>query len=340
MIPAASVVRNMEASEQQLNAAEGPARSGQGSRHRRGLVGRLLIAVVTLGLWSAIAQAEPVPPKLRVESTPELAPLAAQLATFDRSTLIPAMKLVGLEEPGPPIKVYLVPEGSVEAKRAPSWAMAYAVGNAGFVVMIPSRIPSYPDGDLDQVLRHEIAHVLVARAAKRYGVPRWLNEGLAVIAAREWRFEDRGRLLLEGFRRNRTSMSDIELEFSGGAYSSHRAYAVSVAFVRFLLDQEGSHIAARILDRVSEGKTFRTAFREATGRSLQSVEKDFWNHFDFWNRWIPFLTSSALIWLLITLLALWAFRRRHEKNEELRRRWEAEEMAELEALQMPNQWVN
>lgn len=301
----------------------------------------LLLILSSLLLLPANSGAEITPPELRIESTPELAPLAARLSTFDRRSMIPAMEMLGLKEPGPPIRVLVVPEGSREAKRAPSWAMAYAVGNAGLVVLIPSRIPSYPDGDMDQVLSHEIAHVLVARASGRYQVPRWFNEGLAVIAAREWRFEDRGRLVLEAFRRRQASMSDVELEFSGGRHSSSSAYAVSVAFVRYLLDTEGSRTAAKILDHVAEGKTFRSAFRAATGRSLQSVERDFWADFDFWNRWVPFLTSSAALWMFVTFIFFLAIRRRREKDSEMIQRWEEEEMAELEAMTAPpNQWVH
>ena len=32
-------------------------------------------------------------------------------------------------------------------------------------------------------------------------------------------------------------------------------------------------------------------------RSMRELEKAFWSHLDFWNRWVPFLTSSAFVWL-------------------------------------------
>ncbi len=301
----------------------------------------LLMSFVVFLASNLPAQApSPTPPELVIEGPESMSLLIEELRQFDRQSLVPAMELLGLDQPGPPIRVVIAREGSVEARRAPSWVMAYAVGNAGWVVLLPQRIPAYPDGDLEQVLRHEIAHVLVARAAGRYGVPRWLNEGLAIVAAREWRFEDRGRLVLEAFRRRRASMSDVELEFSRGSVASARAYAVSVAFVRYLMDQYGSHMPARILDRVAEGKTFRTAFRDATGRSLTEVEADFWADFDFWNRWVPFLTSSAALWMVVTGLALLAFRRRRERDEAQRRQWEEEELAELEALRVDDPWVN
>jgi hypothetical protein len=49
-------------------------------------------------------------------------------------------------------------------------------------------------GGLEAVLCHEVAHILIARAADGRAVPRWFNEGLAVVAERAWHFEDRWQL--------------------------------------------------------------------------------------------------------------------------------------------------
>lgn len=273
----------------------------------------------------SLGASPPEPPRLVFQSPPGLEGRRLELEGFDRSTLVPIMELIGLDEPGPPIRIVLAEEGSQEARRAPSWSIAYAIGNAGLVVLMPTRVPTYPDGNLDQVLRHEIAHVLIDRAAGRHGVPRWFHEGVAILAAREWRFEDRSRLVLEAFRRRSASMSDVELEFSGGTHSASRAYAVSAAFVRYLQEEEGSSSVARILDFVAEGQRFRFAFREATGKSLTDVEAAFWDDFDFWNRWVPFITSSTALWMGISFLAVLAWRRRKLLAEERMQAWDEEE---------------
>ncbi|MCG8459118.1 MAG: hypothetical protein MI919_22805 [Holophagales bacterium] len=289
-----------------------------------------------LGALRSVEPPGPLP-RLIFQAPEQLEGRREVLERFDPTTLEPILDLVGLRQPGPPIRIVLAPEGSREARRAPSWSVAYALGNAGLVVLIPSRVPVYPDGDLEQVLRHEIAHVLISRAAGRYGVPRWFHEGVAIVGAREWRLEDRSRLVLEAFRRQQVPMSDVELGFSGGAVSAGRAYAVSAAFVRYLLEQWGDDAVARVLEEVAKGKRFRRAFRSALGVSLKEVEAAFWADFDFWNRWVPFLTSSGALWLAVTALALLAFRRRRQRDEELRQRWDEEELDEPGPT--PGGWV-
>ncbi|MEM6797487.1 MAG: hypothetical protein AAF725_26195 [Acidobacteriota bacterium] len=270
-------------------------------------------------------------PELIFEAPPELAGKIEQLERFDTASLASAMRLVGLEEPGPPIRVIVAPEGSPEARLAPSWAIAYAVGEAGIIVMIPNRVPTYPDTDFFQVLRHEILHVLVARAAGRQPVPRWFNEGLAMVGSHEWQLEDRGRLVIAAFRRQHASMVEVSEGFGAGSSGAASAYAVSGAFVRYLLEEEGDLVAARILERLSVGESFPSAVRSVTGHSLAELEGAFWAQLDLWNRWVPILSSSALLWALITALFLIATARRRARDEEIRLRWIAEEDAERAA---------
>lgn len=312
-----------------------PQRSrSSGGRLKRHLLRRcvlwILAACVGMGLGSAPVSAEVVPPTLRFESPPDLAPQIEALREFDTSTLLPIMDLVGLRDAGPPIQILIVPEGSPKARLMPTWGVAYAVGNAGTVVMVASRVPSYPDDNLMAVLRHEIAHVLVARAAGYRPVPRWFNEGLATVAGREWSMKDRSLVMLAAIPRSGLTLHEIDEGFYGGTLGARRAYALSTAFVRWLLEQDGPDVAARILRGLSEGKSFQDAFRAATGRSLGAAERAYWRNLNLWSRWIPILGSSSFLWIAITALALVAFKRRRERDEERKKQWQDED--DLRAL--------
>lgn len=283
-------------------------------------------------LAGSAAAAEPArrPPELHFEG-PELRDAVLErLRAVAPESFLSLMDLLGLADPGPPIRVLVVAEGSPEARRAPSWSVGYAFGEAGLVVLMPSRIPvapTYPDSGLEAVLRHEIAHVLIARAARRRPIPRWFNEGLAVFAVRNRGMDDRTRLVWATLRRG-PSLQDLDASFQSGSYQAGRAYALAAAFVRFLLEHYGEDAAAGILDRIGDGDSFSAAFRSATGTTLAAAEDRFWNHLDFWNKWIPFLTSSALLWTMITSLALWAFKRRRDRDAEVRERWQEEELVQ------------
>lgn len=243
----------------------------------------------------------------------------------------------GPAAPGAPIEVVLVPESSALAARVPSWVSGYADGPASAVVLIPARAPAYPDDDLGELFGHELAHVLIFRAARGRPVPRWFNEGLAMAAGRSWGLEDRGRVAWELWSGRSASLAELDRRFGQGQAAARSAYALSGAFVRDLLDRSGEDVAARILARVGEGEPFDQAFLRVTGASPVAAEASFARRQNFWQRWLPFLVSSTALWMAITGLALVAARRRRLRSARLRRRWEEEESAALDSETDPDQ---
>jgi hypothetical protein len=117
--------------------------------------------------------------------------------SFDRSRLLGVMQLLRITDPGPAIRVVLASETSDWAHQVPSSTAGFAVAEDNLVVLFPSRSPTYPQDSLEDVLHHEVAHVLIARAADGRPVPRWFNEGLAMALERTWGLQDEARLLQE-----------------------------------------------------------------------------------------------------------------------------------------------
>lgn len=265
------------------------------------------------------------PPKLVVLGPPALDRVAARVRSIDPGRFLDAMRLVGLDDAGPPIQVFLGPEGSDLAAGVPPWVSGYAYGNEGVIVLLPARTPSYPDSSLEELLRHEVAHVLVARAAGGRPLPRWFHEGVAMVAGTSWGLDDRSRMTVTLIGGDQPSLAEIERQFTGGRGSTANAYAVAGAFVNELLRREGDDAVARVLAGVGRGLSFEDAFREANGATLAQAEQSFWRRQSFWYRWVPILTSSVTLYMLITLLAIWAMGKRRARDAALRRRWEEEE---------------
>ena len=282
---------------------------------------RLLLLLLLL----AVPLAAATPPKLVVAGPPSLDRVAAQVRSIDPERFLDAMQLVGLTDPGPPIQVFLGPEGSDLATGVPPWVSGYAYGAEGVIVLLPARTPSYPDSSLEELLRHEVAHVLVARAAGGRPLPRWFHEGVALIAGSSWGLEDRSRLTVTMIGGDEVSLAEVERRFSGGRGSTANAYSIAGAFVNELLRREGDDAAARVLAGVSRGLSFEEAFRQVAGATLAEAERSFWRRQSFWYRWVPILTSSVTLWLLVTLLAIWAMGKRRARDAALRRMWEEEE---------------
>ncbi len=263
------------------------------------------------------------PPQLVVTAPPELAGDAARVRRFDASRLAAIVPVVGLEQPGPPIHVFLLSDRSPVARSTPPWIAGFANGADDVIVLFPARSPSYPDDSLEEVLDHEVAHILIWRAADGRPVPRWFNEGLAMTVEHGWGLQDDTRLAFENIWSGEPTLAQVDRLFGQGQRGATRAYAVAGAFVRFLLARN-EDAAAAILRRVAEGEPFDQAFREVTGLSLDAAQQAFWAERAAWKRWATFLTSSVALWMGITLLALYAIRKRRERRAALRRRWEEE----------------
>ena len=233
------------------------------------------------------------------------------------------MLMVGLRDAGPPITVILTPEDSPVARATPSWVAGFADGGRGVIVIFPSRTPPYPYDSMEALLHHEIAHVLIARAAPTAEIPRWFHEGLAMALERTWGIRDRSELAL-AIVGGRRSVAALDADFRGNEASAARAYGVSGAFVHDLIKRHGPAFPARLLASLAVGMPFDDAFSKTTAMSLAEAERVFWRE-SWWYRVVPWLTSTLALWTGIVALAVVARRRRAVRRKALRERWETEE---------------
>jgi len=294
-----------------------------------------LSVLLALFAWPGEVGAEDLP-RLVVAAPETHRALASQLEALQPRRFEAAMGLIGLARAGTPIHVALVTEQAPEALAAPAWVAGYAYGALGHIVLFVERTPAYPDGSLEALLDHEVAHVLIARAAAQRPVPRWFNEGVAMVAGHAWGLADTSRLTLAVITRSETSVAELGEMFAGPSAEVTRAYALAGAMVRDMLRRYDRDVVARVISGLRLGLPFEEAFRHATGSSLTTFETAFWRRHTFWYRWVPLLGSSVTLWFGITMLALVAFRRRRQRDAEIRARWELDEQLERQRAGPPN----
>ncbi len=299
-------------------------------------VAAVVVLVLLLLVFGGIGfQVQPsLAQTLTVEAPPALEPLAERLRSLDPVQIEGAARLVGLADPGPPIRVVLAQEGSAEALAVAPWVAGYARPEQGVLVLLPARSPRYPDSSLEDLLRHEVAHVLVGRASGHRPLPRWFHEGVALIAGLAWGLEEQSRLAATLLRGGEVPLAEVDRRFAGSEGEVRSAYTLAGAFVRDLLRQHGREAVGEILSGVADGLPFEEAFARATGAPLAEAERSFWERQTFWYRWVPFLSSSVVLWILITLLALWAIQRRRRRDAARLAAWEDEEA--VQAIEPPS----
>lgn len=299
-------------------------------------LGRALATAATASALLLAADVRAAPPRLVVEAPESLSGAARFVGDEDPAGFLPAMDLLGLTDAGEPIRVVVSGEGSPEARSAPGWASGFARPAESTVVLFPSRTISYPDDGLGELLRHEVAHVLLHRAAGGRAVPRWFSEGLAVVASRPATLEDRTRVAAASLFGPAVGVAQLDRLFLAGEADVHRAYALSTAFFRHLLGEHGTTFPARVLDRVREGRPFDAALESAMGAPLPFVEHAFWHRQRSWDRWLVFLSSTAALWAGVTVLGVLAAVRRRRRDARILASWaEAEARAETERAPDP-----
>jgi len=284
------------------------------------------LAAIGPRLWAAPS------PQLVVEAPAELTAVAEEVRSIGEGDFSAGLYITGVVGFSRPIRVVLSAENSELARGVPTWVSGFARGTDAVIVLFPARVHSYPDRNLRTLVHHEVAHVLVAQAARGRPVPRWFNEGVATVAAREWGIEDRARFAMAVLGARPHSGRDLDASFEGNGPQIMRAYALSSAFIRFIQRRYGPTAPAMVLDGVARDWSFNEAFRRATGESLAHAEQIFFEKDVFWTTWLPFLTSTGALWMAITILALVAIRRRRVRSLQMVEDWDEEEKEEEEEI--------
>jgi len=267
-----------------------------------------------------------VPPLLVFESGEHLQPIAERLKQVESTQYLAIMNLVGLPQPGLPIRVILAENKSELATRMPQWVVGYAMGESSTVVLLPDRVGNYPYDSLEGVLLHEIGHIFTHRAAGGHDVPRWFDEGLAMIAGRTWDVEERARLVWAMVSGHQVSFDELNEWFVSDAPSAKRAYVIAHALTVDLIDQTSPDFPKQLLAKVASGIPFQEAFAQTTFMTLELAEAKFWNQQTLGNRWIPVATSSGMVWLVITALVFYAARKQRKRAAVIQKRWEEEDV--------------
>lgn len=170
---------------------------------------------------------------------------------------------------------------------APDWADGTAYPHRGLVFLRAPRVRAGSAEPLEQVLDHELAHILLGRAFGARPVPRWLQEGVAQLVAREYTMELTDRIGAGMFGDDLLSLEELTAGFPADPLRAQLAYAQSADFVAFLINQHGQEALHGIIREMAGGTTFAAAVRATTGVSIDTIDA----------QWRQRLAGSEMLWL-------------------------------------------
>lgn len=317
-----------------------------------GLARALLVAV--LAAWMAVAPAwaapewrrldDALPPRPTVEApaggwyTEDGLYARVHGAWEDRATVrrlanhaataVPRLSRALQVPAGGPLDVYVVDRTTfarIQPGAPPDWADGTAWPLDGLVFLHEPRSRPGTADPLEQVLDHELVHVLLGRAFAPVRPPRWLQEGVAQLYAGEVGPDVALTLGQAAGLGGLPPLGWLAGRWPDDALSARLAYAQSADFVAWLAGEHGEDVVPRLVAEVRGGKDLAAAVEAVTGRPLAVVEADWRVRWEGSWGWLRVLSDSSW-WLGIAglLVVVGGWRRRRQDRARLRR-WEAEE---------------
>lgn len=215
---------------------------------------------------------------LRFHYPRRFAPAAQILQTQGPVLFHKLEKELGIEH-FPTVDVWLLPELNLFftlnelSGSAPPWAVGLSFSKKRTILVLHGIGPNREPVDTLKTFAHELAHVAIDEASGEYRVPRWFNEGFAVMQADEWGVE-RSEML------SRAAATGLLIPFESltTSFPDHHntvsvAYAQSFHFVRYLQGRFGADLFASLMKSVRNGENFYQALETETNMPFFEIEE-------------------------------------------------------------------
>jgi hypothetical protein len=210
----------------------------------------------------------------------------------------------------------------------PEYASGVAYTGMHFVLLSMLAPRGAEAVDLDEVFRHELAHVALEDAVGGKRVPVWFNEGLAISLSNELAWARRQTLMSATLSGTLIPLSDLDRSFPRENHDVSIAYAQAADFMQFLQRRSDHARFVSMIDRVKDGQPFDRAIGDAYGSDLRKLEFQWRSDLERRFSIIPVLTGGGVIWVLVIGTLVAAYVRRRRRTKAILEKWEREEAIE------------
>jgi hypothetical protein len=210
----------------------------------------------------------------------------------------------------------------------PTYAEGVAYSGIGLVLLTLNPRHANPNYDLKQVFRHELAHLALHDAVGERDVPRWFNEGFAVLASGETSFDRMYELWMATLADRLIPLSEVERTFPNDESKVNIAYAQAVDVVRFLVRREEAHRFRSLVQSLREGHDLDRAMRHAYAVDLATLEHEWREDVAKRYTFFPVFFSGTAVWALVLGLFVVGWRKRRKRARVTLERWARDEARE------------
>jgi hypothetical protein len=205
--------------------------------------------------------------------------------------------------------------------QVPDWAVGVAFPSQNLIILLKKK-----NTGLAPVFRHELNHILLGQAFKgKEKVPRWLDEGLAMIMAGEWNLSSMAVMTGAVLTGAVLPMEDITTHFPYEESRARIAYAQSFYFISFLKRKFGDNSFRTFLSQYSKHHNFNLAIRRTYFLDWWEVENMWQQYLRLRFNWIPIITSTGFLWFVASIIFVIGYFQKKRKSRLKLKQWEKEE---------------
>ena len=214
---------------------------------------------------------------------------------------------------------------SLTNNRLPDWSQAVTESRLATVYL---QSKSTDGKSLFTVLRHELVHVLIGKNFYQPIIPRWFEEGVALMFSGE-NFSDHTSILSKANLTNSLlSLNEIENVLKFERSKANLAYAESFLSAKMIVDALGWNGLRLIFKETQIQQNWPDAFQTVLKMDLNQFEWRLQNEIKQKYRWNFILQSELFLWILLPFIAVVVFISIRIRNYKTYRRWEEEENSE------------
>jgi hypothetical protein len=234
------------------------------------------------------------------------------------------------ETPDGPIAVVLAPDDQAfnqfqpPGEPLPDWAVGVAYPGSMTMVIRSHHIPGTPRQDIGAIFIHELTHLVLGARFGERPVPFWLHEGLAMYEAGEWHPGHEWDLV-RAVLANRVPPLDALAVAGRSEAEARTVYALSEALVGHMIATYGRGRFGALVDQLAEGESFEGALISAFRITPERFEEKWQVHLDRRYTWIPLITSTTALWVVMMAVAFVAYAAKKRRNRKIAAAWAEEE---------------
>lgn len=232
--------------------------------------------------------------------------------------------------PAGPITVVLAPTSAAfnqfqpAGEPLPDWAVGVAYPGSMTMVIRSYHVAGTPRQDVGTIFVHELTHLMLGARFGEQPVPFWLHEGLAMHEAGEWNPGHEWDLVLAVLA-NRVPPLDALTGVGRSEAEARTAYALSQALVGHIIATYGREAFSAFVGQLASGRSFEDALVSALRVTPERFEEKWRAHLDRRYTWIPLITSTTALWVVMMAVAFVAYAAKKRRNRKIAAAWAQEE---------------